>query len=100
MNMKTPMKVLTATAAFLCLFSFACNKENSTGSSGQSSLNIFLTDDPSLLFDNVFLDMQKVEIKLEDDSAHAESEHHNGNDDEDNDRHGATAGGWKSIDIH
>ncbi len=98
--MKTAMKIFTVVAAFASLFFLACNKENSTGSSGNSKLNIYLTDDPSLVFDNVWLDIQKVEIKLEDDSDHNESEHHNGNDDDDNDRHGSTSGGWIAIDIH
>ena len=38
---------------------------------GTSSVNIYLTDDPSLVFDHVFLDISRVEIKVEDDSESA-----------------------------
>jgi hypothetical protein len=84
----------------ITLFSFACQKENSgQGSAGKSSVNIFLTDDPSLVFDNIFLDIAKVEIKVEDDSdRQQESEHQEGNDD--NDHHGDTSGGWQQVSIH
>lgn len=93
-------KGLTLTVLFIALFSFACQKENSGhGTSGQSSVNIFLTDDPTLVFDKVFLDITKVEIKVEDDSDQRhESEHQQGDDD--NDHHGSTSGGWISVDIH
>jgi Domain of unknown function (DUF4382) len=95
-------KTLTLTVLFISLFSFACQKENSGGqgpTAGKSSVNIFLTDDPSLNFDKVLLDIAKVEIKAEDDSEqHQESEHQEGVDD--NDRHGETSGGWMSVPIH
>jgi Domain of unknown function (DUF4382) len=101
MIMKTQQtRGLTLTVLFMTLFSFACQKENSGhGSTGKSSVNIFLTDDPSLVFDKVLLDITKVEIKVEDDSDQQhESEHQQGDDD--NDHHGVTSGGWMSIDIH
>src|ERR1700712_251727 len=84
----------------VALFSFACQKENSGhGSAGKSSVNIFLTDDPSLIFDHVFLDIAKVEIKAEDDSDQQhESEHQQGDDDEDH--HGNPSGGWQQVPIH
>ena len=88
-------------ALAVCLLSFACHKEYSGSGqgSGKSSVNIFLTDDPSLVFDNVFLDIQKVEIKVEDDSEqHHESEHEGEVDD--NDHHGETSGGWMEVAIH
>src|SRR5450432_388910 len=99
--MKTQQtKGLTLTVLFISLFSFACQKENSGhGTAGKSSVNIFLTDDPSLVFDKVLLDITKVEIKVEDDSDQQhESEHQQGDDD--NDHHGETSGGWMSVDIH
>jgi Domain of unknown function (DUF4382) len=94
-------KALTLTVAFISLFSFACQKENSGqgNSAGKSSVNIFLTDDPSLNFDKVLLDIAKVEIKVEDDSEQQhESEHQQGDDD--SDHHGETSGGWMSVPIH
>jgi Domain of unknown function (DUF4382) len=98
---KLQTKALTLTVVFISLFSFACQKENSGqgNSAGKSSVNIFLTDDPSLNFDKVLLDITKVEIKVEDDSEQQhELEHQQGDDD--SDHHGETSGGWMSVPIH
>jgi len=84
----------------ICLFSFACQKNGSgSNNAGKSSVNVFLTDDPSFAFDHVFLDIAKVEIKVEDDSESRHESEHQG-DIDDNDRHGGNDGGWISIDIH
>lgn len=86
---------------FLCVSFFACQKNGSYSheNKGTSSVNIFLTDDPSLIFDRVLLDIVKIEIKVEDDSeSQHESEHHDEVDD--NDRHGETSGGWMGVAIH
>jgi hypothetical protein len=94
-------KALTLTVLFISFFSFACQKENSEhgNNEGKSSVNIFLTDDPSLNFEKVLLDITKVEIKVEDDADQQhESEHQQGDDD--NDHHGETSGGWMPVDIH
>ena len=100
--MKTPQtKAITLTVLLISLFSFACQKEDQGhgNNGGKSSVNIFLTDDPSLNFDKVLLDIAKVEIKVEDDSEQRhESEHQQGDDD--NDHHGETSGGWMSVPIH
>jgi hypothetical protein len=94
-------KAFTLTVLFISLFSFACQKEDQGhgNNAGRSSVNIFLTDDPSLNFDKVLLDIAKVEIKVEDDSEQQhESEHQQGDDD--SDHHGETSGGWMSVSIH
>ena len=100
--MKTSQtKAFTLTVLFISLFSFACRKEDHGhgNSSGKSSVNIFLTDDPSLNFDKVLLDIAKVEIKVEDETEQQhESEHQQGDDD--NDLHGETSGGWISVPVH
>jgi len=88
----------------ICILSFACQKNGSSGygsngARGTSSVNIFLTDDPSLVFDQVFLDISKVEIKAEDDSEMRHESEHEGEVD-DNDHHGETSGGWISVPIH
>jgi hypothetical protein len=83
----------------------ACNKDHSFqddknhGSSVNTAVRVFLTDDPSLVFDAILLDIQKVEIKAED---HDQAEHeieHQGEED-DNDHHGDSAGGWINLSIH
>jgi Domain of unknown function (DUF4382) len=88
------------TAFFICLFFLACQKsEHSSEGKGLSSVHIFLTDDPSLVFEHVFLDISKVEIKVEDeDESRHESEHHD--EAEDEDHHGGTSGGWMPVATH
>lgn len=59
--------------ACMALVVLACQKETSapaaTGLSTTvpSTLKVFLTDDQNLVFDKVFIDIRKLEIKLEDD---------------------------------
>ena len=104
--MKTSqIRGLKLTVLFIGLFTFSCQKSgytptpNGGGNQGTSSVNIFLTDDPSLVFDNVFLDIAKVEIKVEDDSEASHESEHQGEVD-DNDSRGETSGGWVSVAIH
>ncbi len=72
--------------AVVTLIIIACQKEASVNNAGglsttvPASLKVFLTDDQNLNFDKVFIDIRKVEIKLED----------NGND---------SLGGWFSLSI-
>jgi hypothetical protein len=69
------------------------------GVTAKSVVNLYLTDDPSLVFDKVLLDIQKVEIKAED-SAEVENEHQHQAGVDDNDSHGDTTGGWMAVAIH
>src|SRR5450432_499384 len=101
--MKTfKMNGLKLTVLLICISFFACQKSEHSSSGnggGTSSVHIFLTDDPSLVFDNVFLDIIKVEIKVEDDSKAAhESEHSDESNDEDH--LGGISGGWMNVAIH
>ncbi len=63
--------VLTITS--MALVVLACQKETSAPASNglittvPSTLKVYLTDDQNLVFDKVFIDIQKLEIKLEDD---------------------------------
>src|SRR4051812_45000487 len=43
----------------------ACKKENSS-SAGPAKASIFLTDHQTPIFDSLFIDIQKLEVKLED----------------------------------
>jgi hypothetical protein len=97
-NMKSKLTVL-----FICIFSFACQKTgvmaDDHGNHGTSSVHIFLTDDPSLVFDHVFLDITKVEIKVEDDTEATHESEHQGEVD-DSDSRGDASGGWMTVAIH
>lgn len=66
-------KPLFYCAATLLIFSVAvisCNKEaamdnNPVVPAGKNELKIMLTDDPSVIYDSIFLDIQRVEVKVE-----------------------------------
>ncbi len=79
----------------------SCQKSgsNQNGITAKSAINIYLTDDPSLVFDKVLLDIQKVEIKVED-SAEVENEHEHEAETDSRDRSGDASGGWMSVSIH
>lgn len=84
------------------LLAVACQKnlsQQNENTAGQSSLKIYLTDDPSLVFDKVLLDIQKIEIKVEDDAQEKHESEHQGEVD-DNDKHGDASGGWMSVNIN
>ena len=86
----------------LVLIAVACQKNVSQPNGnivGQSSVKIYLTDDPSLVFDKVLLDIQKVEIKVEDDSQEKHESEHQA-DVDDNDKKGDTSLGWVSVKIN
>jgi len=44
----------------------ACQKETASSDNGTARLSIYLTDHPTPVFDSVFIDLQKLEVKLED----------------------------------
>jgi hypothetical protein len=90
-------------AVILCIFSVACQKNgyspNGNYPAAKSSVNIYLVDDPSLVFDHVFLDISKVEIKVQD-SIEATQESDNQREVDGNDSKGDASGGWMAVDIH
>jgi len=107
--MKTSFKAAQARFVLLFVASItfgACHKDLSLqgddhgqhSGSGHTSVHVFLTDDPSLTFSNVFIDIQKVEIKAEDNDE-IEHEHNNQGEVDDNDHHGSTSGGLVTLDI-
>jgi hypothetical protein len=71
MVMKTILKILIPVASILLLLLLGCKKENSN--SGKQKLRIYLTDNP-VNFQAVNIDIQKVEVKVEVDSAGFERE--------------------------
>jgi hypothetical protein len=54
-------------AALLLLLTGACQKSSNGTNTTSSRITVYLTDDQSLVFDKVFIDLQKLEIKVEDD---------------------------------
>lgn len=52
----------------MALLIVACQKEQTVGEDvppGMKKLNVFLTDDPSLVFDSIFIDIRMLEVKVE-----------------------------------
>ncbi len=98
-----PLMRFAVVSLFCCLLSVGCQKNvpitNAANIPGKSSVNIFLTDDQSLVFENVFLNIIKVEVKAED-SLERKHEEENENENDDNDHHGSISGGWMAVDIH
>ncbi len=71
--MKNKKMLLWAALSFsvLLLTFVSCQKEVSTTDlsplpPGKSELKIMLTDDPSVFFDSIFIDIQRVEVRVED----------------------------------
>jgi hypothetical protein len=94
-SLTSPFLKIFSLVIVLATASTGCQK-NADLSSGSNGISVFLTDDPSMIFDNIFIDIQKVEIKAEDNS---EAEHHGGkgSDDGAGDGHGGTSGGWITL---
>jgi hypothetical protein len=70
MGMKSVKKIITAASGIvvLALLAASCKKETSGADdipAGKSKLTVFLTDDPSLIFDSIFIDIQVLEAKIE-----------------------------------
>lgn len=91
----TPSVVLI-TAMVLSNIS-ACQKNTANGGTG-NKVSIYLTDDPSLVFDNVFIDIRKLEIKVEDSSELEDEREHESEHGRD-DANGDTKGGWMALSI-
>jgi hypothetical protein len=122
--MKMKNQKVLALAGFLAAIAFitSCQKTSSLqtpSAPGQQSVTLYLTDAPGV-FDNVFIDIQSVKIKVDtcednhpnsnDDNSN--DDHHNGNDDHGNDNelgddHGGNHSGtddhcevWQTLNIH
>jgi len=66
---KNPILLMVTVFILVSLGFVACQKGvNSNGSSGFRSATIFLTDHQTPVFDSVFIDIRKLEVKIEDDS--------------------------------
>lgn len=58
----------------------ACQRSGNETTTGAMKVTVYLTDDQSLVFDKVFIDLRKLEIKIEDDGVDS-------------------LGGWFTLDI-
>lgn len=102
------------------LLIFSCKKEGSSEvlAPGKSKLSVFITDNP-VPFQNVFIDIQMLEVKVDtcstvsntngdDDDDDHDSDHHDGDDDDDDDHDGDHHGGnnddtcevWQTLQIN
>lgn len=65
------MKTLLIALGLVTMFAISCKKDLSTKNGSingpATKLTVFLTDDQSLVFDKVMIDIQRLEIKVEDD---------------------------------
>lgn len=68
-----PISYLAISGLILSIAVISCNKDISTDPDsvsntvppGKSELQIMMTDDPSVIYDSIFIDMQRVEVKVE-----------------------------------
>jgi hypothetical protein len=69
MKIKKSLLFLSLFLTTMILVFISCKKETSAGPGavppGKSELKIMMTDDPSVIFDSIFLDIQRVEVKEE-----------------------------------
>ena len=61
--MKSLITVLCSTVLLL----IACQKSSGPSLKNAANISIYLTDDPSIQIQNLFVDIQRVEVKIEDD---------------------------------
>lgn len=84
--MKNPIYFVATALLCTAVVIYSCQKETTAGNTAQVNLDkphavsIYLTDDQTPVFDSVFIDLQKLEVKVEDDSLPAE--------------------GWVNLSIH
>jgi hypothetical protein len=71
MKNKKTLLLLSLLFLTMILVIISCKKEASSEAGGalppgKSEIKIMMTDDPSVIFDSIFLDIQRVEVKVED----------------------------------
>ena len=81
-NLKTIAAILILSTGLLdsCQKNMTSPANDSQALNGPQQVKIFLTDHPTPVFDSVFIDIQQMEVKLEDDSI--------------------ANGGWVTLNIH
>jgi Domain of unknown function (DUF4382) len=66
--MKNMKRISVAAALIASIAFYACQKEANQANQQASKLTVYLTDHATPVFDSVFIDIQKLEVKLEDDT--------------------------------
>jgi len=69
--MKNIFRLAFVMTAAITLFLFSCQKEAKEGNTDPGkphAARIYLTDHATPVFDSVFIDIQKLEVKLEEDT--------------------------------
>jgi hypothetical protein len=66
--MKYTKQIFAAVVLFSTIVFYACQKEGGSLRNQSSKLTVYLTDHQTPVFDSVFIDIQKLEVKLEDDT--------------------------------
>ncbi len=69
MNNKKTLLIAVLSLCAILFIVISCKKDVSNEAivpAGKSELKIMLTDDPSTIFDSIFIDIQKVEVKVKD----------------------------------
>ncbi len=61
------MKTLMTFLSLSFLFLMACQKNADSGGKPAANISVYLTDDPNLQIENLFVDIQRIEVKVEDD---------------------------------
>lgn len=77
--MKNRIRIITAILVSCAVMTYSCQKEVSS-SDKPFSIAVYLTDHQTPVFDSVFIDLQSLEVKLEDDSL--------------------SNGGWINLNVH
>lgn len=67
--MKTSKYVIAAIVVISVIAFYACQRETNSFTDQPSKLTVYLTDHQTPVFDSVFIDIQKLEVKLEDDTS-------------------------------
>ncbi|TMI97108.1 MAG: DUF4382 domain-containing protein [Bacteroidetes bacterium] len=66
--MKNKTRISVAAILIASIAFYACQKEANQVNQQPSKLTVYLTDHATPVFDSVFIDIQKLEVKLEDDT--------------------------------
>lgn len=100
--MKTISRFFSFPVFVIAVVSFliSCQKDtNNSNPSGQTKYSVYLTDGPTD-YDHVFVDIQKVEIKLDTCRRNNDDDHDRPGCDDDHDRSDTSCNVWQTLNIN